>query len=130
MEMKQMNKRKMNKISRVIKAWETLAPTSTFGGLTLEQYKTRTKPLFDQLDKLAGLDNEVTDAQKQRDTSLDDGHGATLLVVNAVKGDPTFGEDSPLYSAMGYVRKSDRRSGLSRLAKAKTVSAEKKPLAA
>jgi hypothetical protein len=35
-------------------------------------------------------------------------------VVNAVKGDPKFGDDSDLYDAMGYVRKSARQSGLSR----------------
>ena len=36
------------------------------------------------------------------------------LVVNAVKGDPTAGEDSDLYEQMGYVRKSERASGLRR----------------
>ncbi len=35
-------------------------------------------------------------------------------VVNGVKGDPAFGEDCDLYEAMGYVRKSERKSGLSR----------------
>ena len=38
----------------------------------------------------------------------------TQLVVNAVKGDPDFGDDSDLHDAMGYVRRSDRASGLSR----------------
>ena len=33
------------------------------------------------------------------------------LVVNAVKGDPTEGEDGEFYAAMGYIRKSDRASG-------------------
>jgi len=36
------------------------------------------------------------------------------LLVNAVKGDPTEGEDGVFYEALGYVRKSERRSGLSR----------------
>jgi hypothetical protein len=35
-------------------------------------------------------------------------------VVNGVKGDPAFGEDSDLYETMGYVRKSERKSGLTR----------------
>jgi hypothetical protein len=35
-------------------------------------------------------------------------------IVNAVKGDPEEGEDGELYSAMGYVRRSDRSSGLTR----------------
>ncbi len=36
------------------------------------------------------------------------------MVVNSVKGTPGFGPDSPLYRALGYIRKSERRSGLSR----------------
>jgi hypothetical protein len=31
--------------------------------------------------------------------------------VHAVKADPTEGENSPLYAAMGYVRSSDRSGG-------------------
>lgn len=38
----------------------------------------------------------------------------TQNVVNAVKADPSEGEDSPMYSAMGYVRKRDRSTGLRR----------------
>jgi hypothetical protein len=38
----------------------------------------------------------------------------TRNIVHAVKADPTEGENSPLYAAMGYVRASDRSSGLTR----------------
>ena len=31
-----------------------------------------------------------------------------------MKGDPEYGDDSDLYDAMGYTRKSERQSGLSR----------------
>jgi hypothetical protein len=34
-----------------------------------------------------------------------------------VTGDPAFGPDSSLYEAMGYVRKSERKSGLTRKGK-------------
>ena len=36
------------------------------------------------------------------------------LVVAGVLADPTEGPDSSLYEAMGYTRKSERRSGLTR----------------
>lgn len=36
------------------------------------------------------------------------------LVVNAVKGNPAHGEESDLYQTMGYVRKSARKTGLTR----------------
>jgi hypothetical protein len=39
---------------------------------------------------------------------------ALQFVVNSVKGDPEEGSNSELYEAMGYVRKSERSSGLHR----------------
>jgi hypothetical protein len=43
--------------------------------------------------------------------------------VDSVKGHPKFGENSPLYSAMGYVPKSERSSGLTRRREAQTTKA-------
>ena len=37
-------------------------------------------------------------------------------VVNSVKDDPGFGENSALYASFGYIRKADRKSGLIRVA--------------
>lgn len=109
-----MKNKRMNKINRVITAWETLAPTKSFGGYALEQFKAKAQAMFDLQDQLGVLDSQLTDAEKRLETATQDSHDAALLVVNAVKGDPDNGEDSPLYAAMGYVRKSDRSSGLSR----------------
>lgn len=35
-------------------------------------------------------------------------------VSMSVAGDPAYGNDSPLYGAMGFVRKSEKKSGLTR----------------
>ncbi len=44
--------------------------------------------------------------------------GETVTTIrNSVASDPAYGNDSPLYGAMGFVRKSDRASGLTRKAK-------------
>ena len=37
-----------------------------------------------------------------------------VLVVYGVMGNPAYGPDSDLYEAMGYVRKSERKTGLTR----------------
>lgn len=109
------------KVSKVITAWETLAPTKSFGGMTLDEFKAKTKPSFDLRNEIAVLESQIIDT----DTRLVDAdvisNDATLLVVNAVKGDPEHGEDSALYAAMGYVRKSDRQSGLTRKAQGNTT---------
>jgi hypothetical protein len=38
----------------------------------------------------------------------------TFQVVNSVKGDPNHGENSPMFAACGYIRKDDRKTGLTR----------------
>ncbi len=53
-------------------------------------------------------------AQSLRDDADEASIATILLVVNAVKGDPEEGDDGELYEAMGYVRKRERKSGLSR----------------
>ena len=40
----------------------------------------------------------------------------TSNVVNSAKGDPSYGENSALCASFGYVRKDDRKSGLTRTA--------------
>jgi hypothetical protein len=47
------------------------------------------------------------------------------MVVNGVKGDPNYGDDSDLYDAMGYVRKSAKKSGLTKKSKAASAAAKK-----
>lgn len=100
--------------SKIVNAWTTLAPAATFGGMTLAQYKTKVQPSFDARAQIVTLGNQLTAAGDARDDADKDTVSANQLVVNAVKGDPNFGDDSDLYDAMGYTRRSERASGLSR----------------
>jgi hypothetical protein len=98
----------------VTSGWESLAAAKTFGGMTLEQFKAKVKPSTDARKTIKDLDSQYTAAQNSRDTADVESNRVLALVVNAVKGDPDHGEDSALYEAMGYVRKSERKSGLRR----------------
>jgi hypothetical protein len=112
------NPREMNdRITRTQSAWETLRPQKTFAGMSLDQFREKLAPSLAARATIARLENELIAAQNQRDDADATSLEAIQLVVNAVKGDPDEGEDGELYEAMGYVRKSERRSGLSRKAK-------------
>ena len=39
---------------------------------------------------------------------------ASRLVINGILADPDEGPDSPLYEAIGYTRRSERKTGLTR----------------
>lgn len=101
-------------INDVVNAWLTLRPSKTFSGLTLDQFREAVKPSVDVRVEIADLEGRLQAALARRDTSDTASTGIMRRVVNAVKGDPEEGEDGELYAAMGYVRKSDRSSGLTR----------------
>lgn len=112
-------------INVVTEAWNDLAADKSFAGMTLEQFKARVKPSLDAGSELATAKNTQINALTGRMLSDEESQKALLLVVNAIKGDPTEGEDGALYEACGYVPKSKRKSGLSR--KAKTAVASMQP---
>lgn len=110
----------------IIDAWGELAKSATFAGLTLDQFKAAVQPSFDSRNKIAALETDL-DAEQVNRAKVD---GVTVKtnadVVKAVVGDKNFGDDSALYERMGYVRKSNRASGLTRKSKAPAPSTDKK----
>jgi hypothetical protein len=102
------------RISKVLSAWVTLRPTKSFAGMSLEQFQAKLQPSLDTRTAIAALDNQLIAAQNQRDDADKESIAAIQLVVNAVKGDPDEGDDGEFYEAMGYVRRSERKSGLTR----------------
>ena len=110
---------------QIINAWQTLAPNASFAGLTLAQYQAKVQPSFDARAKIVALEDQLTSAQDARDNADAVTGDTNQKVVNGVKGDPNFGDDSDLYDAMGYVRKSDRASGLSRKGSTAQAAAKK-----
>ncbi|MGI9087264.1 MAG: hypothetical protein ACR2HH_05920 [Chthoniobacterales bacterium] len=104
----------LEKLGKVLSAWKTLTPTKSFGGMTLDQFETKVQPSLDAREAVTTAKTQRVDAQTKRTGSDAENLKNLQLVVHAIKGDPTEGEDSALYEACGYVRKSERKSGLSR----------------
>lgn len=107
-------------LSNLLRAWEELAPEAAFAGMSLEQFREATASAFTNRQKLTWLTQERAATVAARAASDRDAVEKYLLVVNAIKGSPAQGENSPLYRSLGYVTKSERRSGLTR----KTVGTE------
>jgi hypothetical protein len=102
------------KYNRILNAWRNLAPEKTFAGMTLKQFEEQVEKSNIPREKLITLDDEIRQEQANRDTEDAVTLKACDLIVKGVVADPMFGDDSALYEAMGYVRKSERKSGLTR----------------
>ena len=105
------------KIDQTINAWETLAKDKVFGGMSLEQFKAAVQPSQAARDALTVLEQQMTAALDAREAADAASLAKVQLVVNGVLGDPDFGPNSALYETLGYVRKSERKSGLTRKGK-------------
>jgi hypothetical protein len=107
-----------DRLNAIVTAWNDHAATHTFGGMTLAQFKEAIKPSFDARDVIADLEKQIGAAQNTRNDADATSSAKAKLVINGVVGDPAFGPDSSLYEAMGYVRESERKTGLTRKPKA------------
>lgn len=65
-------------------------------------------------DRIADLKAQVAMEEDNRDTIYTRINNSTVDVRQGVEGHKDFGDDHPLLSAMGFIRKSDRASGLTR----------------
>lgn len=85
-----------------------------FAGKPLAELETALTALQQSTEDLKIRDQARSAAVKMRDDKLKS--LATLLraVVRGVQGHHEYGEDSPLYRAMGFVPFSERNSGLTR----------------
>lgn len=94
--------------------WKEQAPEAEFAGKTLAELETALADLQTSTQDLKIKDQARSAAVKTRDDKLKSLATLLRVIVKGVQGHPQFGEDSPLYRAMGFVPFSERGSGLTR----------------
>jgi hypothetical protein len=100
--------------AQVSTAWEQIAPEAEFAGMTLAAFKTAIGESFVIRERLAQLEADQSANLARRTVADAATNNRVKLVVNSVKGSPSYGENSDLYRAMGYVTAADKASGLTR----------------
>lgn len=102
------------KYNRFLAAFKTLAPTKTFSGITLADFEIQCGKSNTPREEIVKLDDQRMQEEANRDTSDIATMKMCEMLKNGVVADPDFGDDSALYEAFGFVRKSERKSGLTR----------------
>ena len=110
----------------ILEPWEEKAPLAVFGGMTLSQFKDIIQPSVDARKKIKSLEIQTTTERVARNNADVVTLAGCHKAVNGVKSHPEFGENSPLYKAMGYVPTDERKTGLVR-ATAKQALPEEPP---
>lgn len=100
----------------------TYDPDRLYIDLTSSQGTTDDSSLVVMGTEIRNLEDQLAEARANRDAKDQASYEAITKVVNVVVGDTTEGEDSPFYEALGYIRKSQRKSGLKRVIKLKEAA--------
>ena len=95
-------------------ALQTLAPTKTFGGVTVPALETQVGISDAPRSELEKIADQKMEQEAKRESADINTMKMCEMVKNGVVADPDFGDDSALYEALGYIRKSERKSGLTR----------------
>jgi len=98
-------------------AWVEGAPTVDFNGISQAQFLADITAAAADDAAIADLEAELKMKREVRDDKYVALNDKRSKVGLGVAGNPDYGNDSPLYGAMGFVRKSDRASGLTRKTK-------------
>jgi len=112
----------MKKINVVLNVWKNQAPDATFAEMTQAEFEAAMKPVLDAQQRLKDLALEMEVCRKQLANLSAEGYDVSLRVVDGVKANPAYGNNSPVYAAMGYIAKLERQSG--RTWKTKAAQAE------
>lgn len=102
------------KYNRFLIALTTLAPDKTFGGVTLADFTSQIGKSNAPRRRLVELADERTNEETNRDNEDAVTMKMCERIKNGVIADLEFGDDSALYEALDYIRKSERKSGLTR----------------
>ena len=109
---------------QIIDAWRTLAPDAILNGVTLEQFVESTQKPEEVRQRLAETRTSILAMRQQRLQADNEVRVKIADLVDAVKGHPEFGANSPLYSAFGYVSRDARKRGPSRKNSSSTLTTE------
>lgn len=101
-------------IRRTINALRDLAPDKKFNNKSLADLEAQAEKSMAPRRRLTEIANEEKEQIALRE--VEDAKTMKLIgqIVSGVEGDDEFGNDSALYEAFGFIRKSKRKSGNTR----------------
>jgi hypothetical protein len=104
----------INQLEVLAAGWEKYAQNETFSGYTLEQLKALIQALKELMAAMDALKLDYRGKIAARQSMAGELGDIRLRIVNCIRGHENFGEDSEFYRFVGFVTKSERKSGLIR----------------
>jgi hypothetical protein len=115
-------KRIRERVTQMNDAWTQGAATAVFGGIAQTQFDTKIKAAAATDQEVDEMEAALVLKKQFRDGLYEALNDDSVKILAGLKGDPAFGDDHPLVDAMGFVRDSQRKSGLTRKKESKPVT--------
>ena len=112
--MKPANKRIRERVKQMSTAWDQIAPTVEFKGITKDSFAAKILAATQADQEILELETVVSAKKDQRDALYAALNDDSVTIREGVVGHQDFGPDHPICEAMGFVRESVRKSGLTR----------------
>ena len=111
------NKEIREQCNQMNDAWQEGANSVDFNGISQKDFAVDLADAAKDDAEIADLEAMLSIKRDVRDGKYVNLREKRTKVRQGVEGNPEYGDDSPLYGAMGFVRKSERKSGLTRKTK-------------
>ena len=98
-------------------AWRATAPDAVFAGMTLAEFEAANDAPLRLRREIEKLSVELVGMKVEREDADRATRAALQMLANSVKGTPGYGPNSPMYGGLGYIRESEKKSGLVRKSK-------------
>jgi hypothetical protein len=95
-------------------AWRATAPNEQFARMTLAEFEAANEAPLRLRREIESLTVELIGKKAKRDDADRATRASLLMLADSIKGTPGYGPNSPLYGALGYIRYSEKKSGLVR----------------
>jgi prophage DNA circulation protein len=99
---------------KFLTAWREHAPDATFAETSLVEFEAQTNNLDLVIQQMKAAQSKLDGFMLDRDKAVHELNEKMLLIAHGIRGTPQYGEDCSLYRALGFVPKSERKTGLKR----------------
>ena len=91
--------------------WKQLAPDAKFGHTPVDELERKVRNAEQIRQEILSAEVRLSGLRLKRDQTERALADELIRLANGVRGNPDFGRDSPFYRALGFVPKSENRSG-------------------
>ncbi len=91
--------------------WRNLAPTAKFGGTSADELELKMREAERIRQEILSAEVHLSGLRLKRDQCERALADELIRLAFGVRGHPEYGSDSPFYRALGFIPKSENRSG-------------------